>query len=56
MTKDFIYDWTPEQREEFERKEKERNEQLRHYYLYQEFIENTSEAFLEKRRVLMSLI
>lgn len=56
MTNDSLYNWTPRQREEFERKQAETNEKLRHYYLYTNFIENTSETFSIKRRKLMSLI
>lgn len=56
MIKDSLYDWTPEQREEFEKKQIETNEVLRNYYIYTNFIENTSEAFSIKRRALMTLV
>lgn len=56
LIKDSLYDWTPEQRKEFEEKQRETNEVLRNYYIYANFIENTSETFSIKRRVLMSLV
>lgn len=56
MTKDCLYNWTPEQREKFEREQEELNERLRQYYEYSNFIENTSETFSIKRRLLMSII
>lgn len=56
LTKDSLYNWTPEQREEFEKRQEETNEKLRHYYMYTSFIENTSETFSMKRRKLMSLV
>lgn len=56
MTNDSLYSWTPKQREEFEKKQEETNEKLRHYYMYTNFIENASEKFSIKRRLLMSLV
>lgn len=56
MTKDSLYSWTPEQREEFEKTQEEVNERLRHYYRYSNFIENTAETFSIKRKLLMSII
>lgn len=56
MTKDSLYNWTAEQREEFEKEQEETNEKLRHYYMYEEFIEIESDAFSTKRKILMSMI
>lgn len=56
MTNDSLYNWTPEQREEFEKIQAETNEKLRHYYLYTNFVENNFDRFSIKRRILMRLI
>lgn len=56
MTKDCLYNWTPEQREEFEKEQEEINERLRQYYEYSNFIDNIGETFSIKRRLLMSII
>ncbi|MCI8700558.1 MAG: hypothetical protein HFJ47_04380 [Clostridia bacterium] len=56
MIKDSFYNWTPEQKETFEKKQIKTNEALRNYYIYTNFIENTSKAFSMKRRALMKIV
>lgn len=56
MEKNSLYSWSIEQKEEFEKKQEELFEKVRHYYIYTSFIDNNFDMFARKRNILMKLI